>query len=569
MSAYSNQSYYNENSNPFADTSAGSYAPPPVPSRPGAGSPSNGAGAGSAYALAPAPAPAPGGGAHTYGAPAYGAPAYGAPVYGGAAYGGPPYAGAQYGQDGFGQNMNNPNPNPNGGQPPVAAASEPADGNKCRDKVCLFLFLAHIVAFVIVGAVFISKRSTGSWRASMEDGKFLILILVGAGVATVFSVIYMFLIQLLKGKVVYFSMVAQIIFYLGASIICFIFENYTPAVIALILVPVCALYFYCVRDRIPFTEALLHTSVTGIRTYWGVFITAFFMCVLSVGWLIWWILTFAYTLAYFFFHEDSVSLIMFLYILSLYWTTQVLRNIAHTTTAGAIGTWWFQPEANSGVTFGAFKRASTTSLGSIALGSFIVALIQSLRFLAGGGRNNRSLAACMLVFIIGIIERIMRYFNMYAYTQVALYGKDFITSAKDTMDMFEAKGLTMLINDNLTEIVCFIASIITAILTSICVALPASIAIEGTNVTNSLFYFFMFFVVGYCVSAVMFVQIQSAVCTTFVVWAQDPDTMQARRPFEYTELMNARKTREAQVQPQNAQPQGQPQQQQQQQPGGF
>ncbi|RUS12905.1 plasma-membrane choline transporter-domain-containing protein, partial [Endogone sp. FLAS-F59071] len=42
------------------------------------------------------------------------------------------------------------------------------------------------------------------------------------------------------------------------------------------------------------------------------------------------------------------------------------------------------------------------------------------------------------------------YFNYYAYTQVAIYGKDFCTAAKDTWTLIKDRGIEAIINDNLT-----------------------------------------------------------------------------------------------------------------------
>lgn len=67
-------------------------------------------------------------------------------------------------------------------------------------------------------------------------------------------------------------------------------------------------------------------------------------------------------------------------VFSFYWTSQFIQNLFLTTEAGIYGSFYFNgggKSAPKGVAWGAFKRASTYSMGSIAFGSLIVALLGS------------------------------------------------------------------------------------------------------------------------------------------------------------------------------------------------
>jgi hypothetical protein len=85
---------------------------------------------------------------------------------------------------------------------------------------------------------------------------------------------------------------------------------------------------------------------------------------------------------------------VFFLLLSFYWTSQVLKNIVHVTCAGTFASWYFLMGSPAGMpanpTVGALKRASTTSLGSICFGSFIVAVIKTLRAMVQMGSRNRN-----------------------------------------------------------------------------------------------------------------------------------------------------------------------------------
>jgi hypothetical protein len=73
----------------------------------------------------------------------------------------------------------------------------------------------------------------------------------------------------------------------------------------------------------------------------------------------------------------------------------------------------------------------TYSFGSISFGSLIVSVIQFIKQIAAVGRAAAQqegdtifqIIFCCLQCLAGLIEGLIQYFNHYAYTQVALYGK--------------------------------------------------------------------------------------------------------------------------------------------------
>ena len=91
-----------------------------------------------------------------------------------------------------------------------------------------------------------------------------------------------------------------------------------------------------------------------------------------------------------------------------------------------------------------FSRAMTYSLGSICLGSFIIAVIKTLKALARAaeqqarGENRNAVVEvlfCCLMCIINCIESWAQFITEYAYCHVAIFGKPFMQAAKDTWNM--------------------------------------------------------------------------------------------------------------------------------------
>lgn len=96
-------------------------------------------------------------------------------------------------------------------------------------------------------------------------------------------------------------------------------------------------------------------------------------------------------------------------------------------------------------------RATTTSFGSICLGSLLVAILQTIRaILRSLKRSERgNLLVCLAECLVGCIEHLLQYFNIYAFAQVAIYGKSYCQAAKDTWSLISSHGIQAIINDDL------------------------------------------------------------------------------------------------------------------------
>ena len=116
----------------------------------------------------------------------------------------------------------------------------------------------------------------------------------------------------------------------------------------------------------------------------------------------------------------------------MYWGFQVNKNISHTTTCGVAATWYFSTVIEHKPTPAAFKRTMTTSFGSVCLGSLIVAFLQAVRAMLRGSKRSRSCLTLIALCLLGCIERLIRYFNKYAFAQCAIYGSSVCLISFDT-----------------------------------------------------------------------------------------------------------------------------------------
>ena len=302
-------------------------------------------------------------------------------------------------------------------------------------------------------------------------------------------------------------------------------------------------YAYCVWSRIPFAASNLVTAVTAIRANLGVAVFAYISLALTFLWTLMWAT--ASTSTMFVVSEcdaqgqcqntGSSGFLTFLFLVSFFWTSQVLKNVVHVTVAGTVGTWWFAPlEASSccskAVTDSWF-RSITYNFGSICLGSLIVAIIQAIREILKQMREqDDSIMVCIAECILGCIESLVEYFNTWAFTYVGLYGYSFIDAGKNVIQLFQQRGWTAIIADTLVDSVLSMVSLGVGALTGIVGILVA----QGSGVDLSggvvALPFFVGFLLGFALCSTLFSVVGSAVNTVIVCYAEAPNEFQANHP---------------------------------------
>jgi len=126
---------------------------------------------------------------------------------------------------------------------------------------------------------------------------------------------------------------------------------------------------------------------------------------------------------------------------SFLWNNAFLVALGQLIIAGACSVWFFTPHEEKGKK-GAVRAgvwmAFRYHLGSLAFGSFIIALVQFVRYTlmyfekqAAAAKNRVIVLALRVVqCCLWCFEKCLKYLNKNAYIQIALVGKGFCTSAK-------------------------------------------------------------------------------------------------------------------------------------------
>ncbi len=314
------------------------------------------------------------------------------------------------------------------------------------------------------------------------------------------------------------------------------------------------IYYCCYRSHIPFTEEMISISTDVLDSNksvfaYGLFITLFqgiFSAVTFLGVLC----------AATFFYDYTQDVIeggyygyTVLALFHLYWINQTASYVFFVTVSGTIGTWWYQPQiADSSK--GSFKRAMTTSFGSIAFASFLLTVVRICRMLSSDFLNRQSKGDCnpliycvvlCLYCIVTCIENCIRFINDYALVQVALYGKSFLESTRATFSLIENSGFSSIISYDLTGFVIFAGVLSTGTFCGVITAIIV-FANQASSETNPVGIGFVVFAVmfGFFVASIIFSTLRASNLTTYIVWAEDPASMEANRPEQFLNLVDAK-----------------------------
>lgn len=396
-----------------------------------------------------------------------------------------------------------------------------------------------------------------------------------------FSYMYHNATQLIQTSI-YMAIVMNIVL----TVILLISGSILPA----ILTALGAVFTWCyaryVWHRIPLAAANLKTAIASIRSQLGVAFLGLASIPLYIVWWATWIYFFVCSLNTSFMKDqveytrvvehnrdydgstdDYVNIdmkcsslwyfLLFLMLVSFYWTNQVLANTVQTTVAGSVGTFWFAPDEAVGCCSPAMGaslyRSVTYSFGSICLGSLIVAIIQAIRALLRQAehqaRNNQdncgAILLCLIECLLSMVESAAEYFNQWAFIYVGLYGYSYMEAGHNVITLFRERGWTSIITDNLTGRVLGMMSFAIGLGTGLLAALVAIVsgmfvssgsttvgAVAGGSLVIGLF-------LGLILASIIFSVVNSAAETIIVLFAEAPAEFQHNHPILSAEMNQA------------------------------
>ena len=119
------------------------------------------------------------------------------------------------------------------------------------------------------------------------------------------------------------------------------------------------------------------------------------------------------------------------------------------------------------------------------------------------------------------------WFNYYAFSGVAIYGKAFIPTARQTWTMIKDRGIEAMINDNLIGNVLFMGGLLVGVLCGLLGFIYLEVASPSYNQNGGMtpVVIMVCFLIGASMFSTVATVISSGVATTFVCLAEDPEAL--------------------------------------------
>lgn len=343
------------------------------------------------------------------------------------------------------------------------------------------------------------------------------------------------------GRLIMRTAVHSLTAYLAVvSVLCFWGKHFFWGVALAVGAGLHFLYVMSVLDRFPFTMLVLQKAVRMVRELPDVMRTAYAFVLVMLCWMALWSFGVSGIVA-FGIPNGGQWWLLLIFSVSLFWTGAVLSNTVHVIVSGmvflvlihggpAAATMPPKPLLKS------LQYAVTTSFGSICYGSLFTAAIRTLRWEIRGIRSKIGSNECLLCcidFLFHIVETLVRFFNKYAYVQIAVNGQSFNRSARDAWELFQSTGVEALVAYDCSGAILLMSTILGGLITGTCAGVWAyfkqndkAVMVGSTSMLMGMI------LVGFTV-----VVVESAVTSIYICYAEDPLLIQRWDP-EFFEQMS-------------------------------
>jgi hypothetical protein len=417
-----------------------------------------------------------------------------------------------------------------------------------QDLWAAVLYYLHLAVFLGLGVFCIlaatNRMSSGGNKdigvnVAPSDDIIGFVVAMTATVSLIFTGSYLFLMYKYPKELIYVTFLVSIGM-TGAMGVWYLYvTEITGAVMMFLFTGLYALLFFMWRSRIPFAALVLESVVAVLKKYPAMLNVVAVNLVVGILYAVFWFVSVMGASTQF--SGGTLKIVTFYFAFSLFWSMQVFANTAHVTLSGVFATYYFLEGTGQAVrnpTAAAFRRALSYSFGSVCFGSLLVALLQLIRLILRCSVRRGTLAAACVDCLLSFVEELIEYFNRYAFTQVAMYGKDFRSAAKETWSLMKSHGVDAVANDFFLGKVMGLGVLFGMILGGVTAGLTFSAVATSTISEDSYIYLFIMggMLIGALFMSLMVTVVDSGIVTILVCVASDPNALARSKPALYNKF---------------------------------
>jgi hypothetical protein len=238
------------------------------------------------------------------------------------------------------------------------------------------------------------------------------------------------------------------------------------------------------------------------------------------------------------------------HIFGFLWTQFFISGINQVTIAGAIASWYWlldKKEKLRSPVLKAFGRTMLYHLGSIAVGSLLIAIVEFIRLLVyqiqrkvakSQNQQLKYLLAC-LQCCLKIVSMIVKFINKNAYIYIAITGKAFFKAAGEATGLLMRNAIRTVAVDFVSDFVMFLSKLIVAAVVgfSSYVYISNYSGTLGASVQQPMVTVVLTALAGFMVATAFFSVYSMAIDTIFLSFLEDSEKNDGspERPYYMTE----------------------------------
>ncbi|KAL3530341.1 hypothetical protein ACH5RR_009663 [Cinchona calisaya] len=394
------------------------------------------------------------------------------------------------------------------------------------NKISLFLFLVHMVLAFGLSCFLIFKGVQGliqEGRTKREEMKILKHFLPQVEAASLLSItlalFWQKAIRVWPKFMVLFIIWSSFLLALSAGILLICFQKPATDAVGVIFIFFAignGLYACWVTQRTGFCSKVFVKALEPVTKFRTLNQPTYWMLLAGFLWMSLWNLAVIGSLNFYF-----PPLVIIALVLSLCWTTEVMRNVVNLAVSRVIALYYLRG-VQSSPQF-CFQRALSQNLGSACLGSLFVPTIEALRIVARGLNlieGEDEFMFCCARCGLKVMDSIFKCGNGWAYVQIAAYGKGFVKASQDTWDLFKRRDIEEIVDSDMTSAICFLTGVCSGCICAIVVAAWTYSVHTGYTATVSLLAAF----IGYLMTRIAMALPQACVGCYYVCYAENPDS---------------------------------------------
>ncbi|RXN33546.1 choline transporter 2 isoform X1 [Labeo rohita] len=179
-------------------------------------------------------------------------------------------------------------------------------------------------------------------------------------------------------------------------------------------------------------------------------------------------------------YHKYLILFQFYNLFLFFWCANFVTALGQVTLAGAFASYYWAFKKPDDIpaypVFNSLGRALRYHTGSLAFGSLILSIVQIIRVILEyldqklkGAQNKcaKFLLSC-LKCCFWCLEKCIKFLNRNAYIMVAIYGKNFCTSAKDAFFLLMRNIIRVAVLDKVTDFLLFLGKLLIVGIVGIC-----------------------------------------------------------------------------------------------------